>query len=213
MHLCSSSWFSCNLFFGLPIINVHASLFNVLIATCIVNHYSWTCVHCSLVYNTLQCLWFAWLGVSCVIIDMVESGLWLVWFARQTPKSWHAIVMQCSWFAQLFEVGILVLTPNPFEIWGFWIKFMFLVVSAHVCLFSMVFPMLSNNFKFKYFWCSNSNVECCPTNHISWDVLESNNMGEQRNLLHVPKLHFFSLWNLDINLDAMLENFVVMTHP
>jgi hypothetical protein len=82
---------------------------------------------------------------------MVENGLWLVWFAQQTPKSWHAIVVQCSWFAQLFELGILVLTSNPFEIWGFRIKFMFLIVSEHVHLFSMAFPMLSNNFKFKYF--------------------------------------------------------------
>jgi hypothetical protein len=70
--------------------------------------------------------------------------------------------------------------------------------------------VLPNNFKFKYFFGAQVLVEnLVPLIFNSYNVLESNNTSEQRNVPRDFKLHYFSPQIFDIDLNAMLQTIVI----
>ncbi len=74
----------------------------------------------------------------------------------------------------------------------------------------LIFTMLRNNFKFKYFFGAQVLVEnlVLPIFN-SCNVLESNNTSEQNKVPHDPKLHSTSPQIFDIDLNAMLQTVVI----
>ncbi len=75
--------------------------------------------------------------------------------------------------------------------------------------------VLSNNFKFKYFFSvpiPTKNLITPTTNLVSCNVFDSINTNEQRNFPHAPKLQSFSLEIFVVDTDVMFNIVNINVH-
>jgi len=80
----------------------------------------------------------------------------------------------------------------------------------HLLIFAMAPLVLPNNVKFKYFFGAQILAKILvPPILNSYNVLESSNINEQKNISHDLKLHFSSPQIFDIDPNAMLEIVVI----
>jgi hypothetical protein len=77
----------------------------------------------------------------------------------------------------------------------------------------MASSMLSSNFKFKYFFGflnPHRRSHTPPTSSlVFFNVLESNNIGEQKTFPHAPELQSISLEIFVVDPNALLETIVI----